>query len=307
MALQASTQLDGFGHVGGEHTLYNGYWAGLVTATGGARRLGVHHLARHGIVGRAVLLDVARHLGVEHLEPGFPVGPDELDGAAARAGRRRRRGRHRARPHRSRRLEARSRAERAGGGEPARARDLDPGDSLVARSRRRDDRDRHGRVLGRPARAGRRLPHVARRRAARPRSPRRRAVRSRRARGRLRERSRLRGDVRRRADADRRLERLAAQSRSSSSDGPIVSTAHAAVLRRPLASPPMPNRKPSAPTTIAMIAIVFALSTSLFFTVLVAAGVGVVAPVSAVRTGQRQHRNRDCRAPVRRPASPAPS
>jgi len=82
MALQASTQLDGFGHVGGEHTLYNGYWAGLVTATGGARRLGVHHLARHGIVGRALLLDIARHLGVERCEPGFPVGPDELDGAA---------------------------------------------------------------------------------------------------------------------------------------------------------------------------------------------------------------------------------
>jgi len=81
MALQASTQLDGFGHVGGDSTLYNGYWAGLVTATGGARRLGVHHLAR-GIVGRGVLLDVARHLGAEHLEPGFPIGPDELDGAA---------------------------------------------------------------------------------------------------------------------------------------------------------------------------------------------------------------------------------
>jgi kynurenine formamidase len=81
MALQASTQLDGFGHVGGDAMLYNGYWAGLVTATGGARRLGVHHLAR-GLVGRAVLLDVARHLGVERLEPGQPVGPDELDGAA---------------------------------------------------------------------------------------------------------------------------------------------------------------------------------------------------------------------------------
>jgi kynurenine formamidase len=85
MALQASTQVDGFGHVGGDATLYNGYWAGLVTAAGGARRLGIHHLAR-GIVGRGVLLDVARHLGVEHLEPGFPVGPDELDGAAGAQG-----------------------------------------------------------------------------------------------------------------------------------------------------------------------------------------------------------------------------
>ena len=42
----------------------------------------MHHLAR-GIVGRGVLLDVARHLGVEHLDPGFPIGPDELDGARA--------------------------------------------------------------------------------------------------------------------------------------------------------------------------------------------------------------------------------
>jgi kynurenine formamidase len=85
MALQASTQIDGFGHVGGDATLYNGYWAGLVTATGGARRLGIHHLAR-GIVGRAVLLDVARHLGVDRLEPGFPIGPDELDGTATAQG-----------------------------------------------------------------------------------------------------------------------------------------------------------------------------------------------------------------------------
>lgn len=81
MALQASTQVDGFGHVGADATLYNGYWAGMVTAAGGARRLGIHHLA-DGIVGRAVLLDVARSLGVDHLEPGFPIGPDELDGAA---------------------------------------------------------------------------------------------------------------------------------------------------------------------------------------------------------------------------------
>jgi kynurenine formamidase len=82
MALQASTQLDGFAHVGGDQTLYNGYWAGLVTAGTGAQRLGVHHIARRAIVGRAVLLDVARFLGVEHLEPGFPIGPDELDATA---------------------------------------------------------------------------------------------------------------------------------------------------------------------------------------------------------------------------------
>jgi kynurenine formamidase len=84
MALQASTQVDGFGHVGGDHTLYNGYWAGLVNAASGARRLGIHRLARHGIVGRAVLLDVARHLGVAHVEAGYGIGPDDLDAAATK-------------------------------------------------------------------------------------------------------------------------------------------------------------------------------------------------------------------------------
>ena len=79
MALQASTQIDGFGHVGGDHTLYNGYWAGLVTAATGARRLGMHRLAAQGIVGRAVLLDVARHHGVDRLDAGFGIGGDDLD------------------------------------------------------------------------------------------------------------------------------------------------------------------------------------------------------------------------------------
>jgi len=78
MALQASTQIDGFGHFGGDGFLYNGYWAGLVSARSGARRLGIHHLA-DGFVGRAVLLDVARHLGVDRLEDRFRVGPDLLD------------------------------------------------------------------------------------------------------------------------------------------------------------------------------------------------------------------------------------
>jgi kynurenine formamidase len=82
MALQASTQLDGFGHVGAEHTLYNGYWAGLVTSSLGAQRLGIHHLA-NGLAGRGVLLDVARHAGVGHLEPGYAIGPSELAGTAA--------------------------------------------------------------------------------------------------------------------------------------------------------------------------------------------------------------------------------
>ncbi|MBO0831308.1 MAG: cyclase family protein [Actinobacteria bacterium] len=60
LAPQYSTQLDGFG-LAVNDTMYNGYWAGLVTAHSGARRLGMHHRTA-GIVGRGVLLDVARHI-----------------------------------------------------------------------------------------------------------------------------------------------------------------------------------------------------------------------------------------------------
>jgi kynurenine formamidase len=67
LPLQAATQLDGHGHFAHDDSLYNGYWAGLVTAGSGARRLGIHHHA-DGIVGRGVLLDVARVVGIDPFE-----------------------------------------------------------------------------------------------------------------------------------------------------------------------------------------------------------------------------------------------
>jgi len=85
MALQGTTQLDGLGHVGRGNLMYNGFWSGLVTAGTGARRLGVHHLAT-GLVGRGVVLDVARAQGVPWLEPGLPITAALLDGTAAAQG-----------------------------------------------------------------------------------------------------------------------------------------------------------------------------------------------------------------------------
>jgi kynurenine formamidase len=85
IALQATTQLDGLGHVGHDDLLYNGYWSGVVTARSGARRLGIHQLA-DGLVGRAVLVDVARQVGVDHLEKSFAIGPDLLDQTLAAQG-----------------------------------------------------------------------------------------------------------------------------------------------------------------------------------------------------------------------------
>ena len=110
MALQASTQIDGFGHVGGDGS--------STTATGpgssprrAARGGSASTTSRAASSGARCCSTSPRHLGVEHLEPGFPIGPDELDGAASRAGRVGRRRRHRARAHRSHQLEDRTRRQ----------------------------------------------------------------------------------------------------------------------------------------------------------------------------------------------------
>lgn len=72
--LQASTQYDALGHVWYDDQLYNGYSAR--TTVGGLQKASVEPIARHGVIGSAVLLDVPRHLGVEALEPGYRISLD---------------------------------------------------------------------------------------------------------------------------------------------------------------------------------------------------------------------------------------
>jgi kynurenine formamidase len=84
MALQGSTQWDGLAHVSSGHTLYNGFWAGTVTARG-STELSIDAL-RASFVGRGVLLDVARRLDVEALEPGFRIEPELLEQVRAAEG-----------------------------------------------------------------------------------------------------------------------------------------------------------------------------------------------------------------------------
>ena len=81
LPLQATTQLDGHGHFGYGDSLFNGFWAGLVTAGSGARRLGVHHQA-DGLVGRGVLLDVARAANIDPFESSISAGMLETTMAA---------------------------------------------------------------------------------------------------------------------------------------------------------------------------------------------------------------------------------
>lgn len=84
MPLQASTQWDALAHLFYEDKLYNGYPASCVTSFGAAKD-SIEPAAKRGqVVGRGVLLDVARHHGVDHLEKSYHITPSELDDVVAK-------------------------------------------------------------------------------------------------------------------------------------------------------------------------------------------------------------------------------
>lgn len=83
MGLQACTHWDALSHVGYDGLLYNGFPGTTVTAEAGATRCGIDKVGP--VATRGVLLDLARTIGVEHLEHGFLVTPDHLDAATASA------------------------------------------------------------------------------------------------------------------------------------------------------------------------------------------------------------------------------
>jgi kynurenine formamidase len=80
----ATSHIDALSHVFHEGRLFNGYDAATVTAHG-ATRLGIHQL-HAGIVTRGVLLDIPAVRGVDALEPGDAVFPDDLEDAERQAG-----------------------------------------------------------------------------------------------------------------------------------------------------------------------------------------------------------------------------
>jgi kynurenine formamidase len=84
MATHGTTHWDALAHVIIDHTMYNGFWAGA-TSSGGAEVLAIgnHHAT---FAGRGVLLDIARHLGVDWLEPTTIIQPELLDEVAAAQG-----------------------------------------------------------------------------------------------------------------------------------------------------------------------------------------------------------------------------
>ncbi|MGW1195610.1 cyclase family protein [Streptomyces sp. NPDC002536] len=84
MGLQAATHWDGLAHVSHGGRLYNGRPADSVTAHGRASFSGIEKAGP--VVSRGVLLDVARAKGVERLDGGHAVTPEDLDAAEELAG-----------------------------------------------------------------------------------------------------------------------------------------------------------------------------------------------------------------------------
>jgi kynurenine formamidase len=82
LATQCATHWDALAHVSYGGVIYNGYPASSVSEDGAAR-CGIHRLKT--VVGCGVLLDVARAKGLDVLEPGYPIMPDDLDAASALA------------------------------------------------------------------------------------------------------------------------------------------------------------------------------------------------------------------------------
>ncbi|WP_433286093.1 cyclase family protein [Pseudonocardia sp. CA-142604] len=84
MPLQSASQWDGLAHVFYDDLLYNGFPATDVTPHG-VRHLSIEQQAK-GIMGRGVLIDVAGHRGVDWLQAGEVITPDELDTVLAAQG-----------------------------------------------------------------------------------------------------------------------------------------------------------------------------------------------------------------------------
>ena len=81
MPLQCGTQWDGLGHIFYENHMWNGYDCREVTSAG-AQKCGIEK-TKNRMVGRGVLLDVPRALGMEILPDGFAIKSAHLDKTAS--------------------------------------------------------------------------------------------------------------------------------------------------------------------------------------------------------------------------------
>jgi len=81
LPLQGTTHWSGLGSVFGDGKIYNGYDAEASVTPLGALKNGIQTL-RNKVVGRGVLLDIARLKETDILAPGYIITPDDLEAAA---------------------------------------------------------------------------------------------------------------------------------------------------------------------------------------------------------------------------------
>jgi kynurenine formamidase len=81
---QVGTQLDSIGHIQSGDRFYNGWTTKDLVESGGLRRFGMETVPP--VVTRGVLLDVAAYKGVERLDAGYVITPDDVRGALDREG-----------------------------------------------------------------------------------------------------------------------------------------------------------------------------------------------------------------------------
>ena len=84
MPVQSATHWDSIGHVFYGESMYNGFPARLVDSNG-VHKCGIEH-TRDRMLGRGVLLDVARFKGVSWLDDGYGISNDDLDRTAQAQG-----------------------------------------------------------------------------------------------------------------------------------------------------------------------------------------------------------------------------
>src|SRR5258708_36826418 len=75
-------ECDAVGEVWYDKQLYNGY--DPTTTIGGLQKCSIEPIANHGVVGRGILLDIARLKGKPHLDAGEPITIADLEAAAER-------------------------------------------------------------------------------------------------------------------------------------------------------------------------------------------------------------------------------
>ena len=80
----AHTHMDSLCHFVYDGKIYNGYSADTVGEDGAARNSIINF--KNGIITRGVLMDMARYKGVDWLEPGTAIYPEDLEGWEKKAG-----------------------------------------------------------------------------------------------------------------------------------------------------------------------------------------------------------------------------